>query len=298
MKEYTAGENITISSDGKISATGGGAELAAGGGITIETDEETGKQTVSAAVGEGAEIRDGKICTVPNIQNAVLITEADAEYLLHDFTQIEYNRGSQIGYAGPGNQIVVQGYLAYSYDYLNIGANYISGSYIHYPSEWTTNASRYMEISGDFYYYNNHYKRIYISLDRTSTSSSIYIAYLEKEDGTIERIVLGSYGATIENKDYWSGIGLALEWCDIYPPNTVHNGRTYENGYSTVRFNVYWKSNANVANNFIYERWYNSNRYIFPFSSISEYQAAVGLTYEPLTLTRVEDNPTVVSGKE
>lgn len=225
-----------------------------------------------------------------NIDKAVIITEADAKYLLHDFTQVEYIAGNKIGYAGPGNQIVVQGYLAYTVAALNAGANYVSGSYIRYPADWTANISRYMEFSGDFYYGNNHYKRAYFVQTVTTASSASYNFYLEKEDGTTERIY------SVTNQDHWSGFGLALEWLNLYPPGSVNNGVTFENGYATARFHYFWKSN--FSQDYVYERWYINNVYIFPFASLAEYQAAVGLTYEPLTLTEVVDNPTVVSGKD
>lgn len=284
------GEGLKFGENGELIAEGG-AELEAGGGITIETDEETGTQTILAAVGEGAEIRDGKICTVPNIQSAVLITEADAKYLLHNFTQIEYNAGNKIGYAGPGNQIVVQGYLAYTIDVLDQGNIFKKSTAIYYAEDWAPDVSRYLEFSGDFYYNDVHYIRAYLVQTVSTTSIATYALYAEREDGTAQQLVGG-----ITNKDHWSGIGLALEWSILYPPGYVNQGITYENGCAEGRINYFWKDKATEER--VYARWRFNSTYIFPFASLAEYQAAVGLTCEPMTLTEVVDNPTVVSGSE
>ncbi|MGN0656744.1 MAG: leucine-rich repeat protein, partial [Ruminiclostridium sp.] len=114
------GKGLKISDDGTLEAEGGGS-YAAGNGIEITEDDEinvkqaTGTELGGIILGEGLEYdaATGKTNTVPNIQQAVIITEADAKYLLHEYTQIEYIAGNRIGYAGGQNQIIAQGYIIY-----------------------------------------------------------------------------------------------------------------------------------------------------------------------------------------
>ncbi len=274
-KEYKAGENITISEDGTISAEV--KEYTAGENITISEDGEI------SATGEGIAI-----------DQAVIIKEADAKYLLHNFTQIEYNAGNRIGYTGPGNQIVIQGYIAYPYAVLNEGTNGASASKWYYPENGVPNYSRYSEVSADFYSNTTQiaYKKSYLKQTAVTPDAGTYSWLLTRTDD-----VDVSQGAAV-NEDHWSGIGLLLEWLDIYPPGHTVGSKVFENGCANIRFHYIRKSNTNIANDQIYERVRMNTNYLFPFATLAEYQAAVGLTYEPLTLTEVTDSPAVVSGSE
>ena len=92
----------------------------------------------------------------------------------------------------------------------------------------------------------------------------------------------------------WSGAMLSLIYSDITPPGFAAPGTNFypEFGCASASLAVTYK--------YVHYRYmYRRIPYIhIPFKSLAEYQAAVGLTYEPLTLTRVEDNPTVVGGNE
>lgn len=287
-KEYKAGENITISADGTISAeSSGGAEIAAGGGIAIKTDEETGKQTVSALVGEGAELRDGKICTVPNIQNAVFLSEKDAKYLLHNFTEIEYIAGNPIGYAGALNQIVLQGFICYKTGGIAPNGVTIPNTNVASASDvaMLPNVPIYTEMnfSKPAVYSSNKYRKVKIN------PTYFYPNYYQFNllGVTTENEEKPVISLTLSNYDHYSA-GLALVWDFIIPPSA-----NYEFGYANCKVFARCKMSATAYNLRMF-----INNLIVPFASLAEYQAAVGLTYEPLTLTRVEDNPTVVSGKE
>ena len=292
VKEYKAGKNITISDDGTIDAEGtGGAELVSGGGITIETDEETGKQTVSAAVGEGAEIRDGKICTVPNIQNAVMISEKDAQYLLHNFTEIEYNSGSQIGYAGSGNQIILQEQIAYRKTSAAPNGIGLTTDISADTQDSLPDITRYssLEVGGAYIDNVGYLSKIWQRPSRFGENYATYQVVGLKEDNT-ECLLLS--GFSVDNN--WSGAMLSLIYSDITPPGFAVPGTNFypEFGCSSANLAITYKY---VYYRYMYRR---STRIYIPFKSLAEYQAAVGLTYEPLTRTRVEDNPTVVSESE
>ncbi len=78
---------------------------------------------------------------------------------------------------------------------------------------------------------------------------------------------------------------MGFTWSTIHPPSA-----SYPNGY--VRGEV-WLYVINNKGEFV-KGSYGNSVISAAFGSIAEYEAAVGLTYEPLTLTRVEDNPTIV----
>lgn len=279
-----AGKNVKIQNDGTIDVEGaGGAELSAGGGITIETDGETGKQTISAAVGEGAEIRDGKICTVPNIQNAVLITEADAKYLLHNFTQIEYNAGNRIGYAGPGNQIVVQGMVCYKNGGTAPNGAAIAQNLSIANENNVPDVPTYTDYNFDppFIFGTYNTVRYEVRPDMFYTDYYTFRTVGTKSDGT-EYII----GPVFTNYDGYP-LGFAFAWTSIRAPDG-----SYEFGAAVISIYVKCKDGKSTY------AFRSTASATIPFASLAEYQAAVGLTYEPLTLTEVVDNPTVVSGKE
>lgn len=274
-KEYKAGENITISEDGTISAQV--KEYTAGENVTISED------------GEISATRSGVM-----IDQAVIITEADAKYLLHSFTEIEYNAGNKIGYAGPGNQIVVQGYLAYqrSLLYEGMSSKDANNTYALYPDGWSGSFSRYLEFDGDFYVNTNHYTKLSFGVYEANVHDQ-YIEYKLMGNGTanIARVMPRNYYR-------WSGFGLVLDAVKISPPGAVYEGTPCEFGFVNVRVWSIARIGEKISGG---TKWYQLTWLVdgmIPFASLAEYQAAVGLTYEPLTLTEVVDNPTVVSDKD
>lgn len=92
---------------------------------------------------------------------------------------------------------------------------------------------------------------------------------------------------TLSNYDGYP-LGFSFAWTSIRAPDS-----SYEFGVAVASVYVKYKSGKSA---YAFRRITTSAT--VPFVSLAEYQAAVGLTYEPLTLTRVEDNPTVVSGKD
>lgn len=239
------------------------------------------------------------------IDKAVIITEADAKYLLHNFSQIEYIAGNRIGYAGAGNQIVVQGYLVYQTNYLKNGGR-ANGSYLYYyPHTWSKPFSTYAELSGVFYQMygsglNGPYKKISLSVMEVYADRITYGCPRWDENE-----IRSWWGVSVNNYNSWSGFGIAIEWTRIDPPGYTFSNKIFEHG--CMRGHIYAVYDALVGTNtnesdltskYAATSHYNQGEYLIPFASLAEYEAAVGLTYEPLTLTRAEDNPTVVSGKD
>lgn len=253
-----AGKGVSISSDGTISVAGGDEEYTAGGGIEIDTSGE--KPAIGVKCGEGCEIGEsGELITVPNIQHAVIITSSDAQYILHDFTETTYVAGSKIGYAGAENQIIINGYTAVK------GGNQLSAPL--YQSATLTS------FSGTTVTEHN------ITTELVSASSAGSYSFQILDNGT----VCGGY-TTYDP----ATIGFAITWGAVH---SASEAAPY--GYAFLEFYAVFKPTAAAdanTSNFIS----GISRINYIFASEAEYNAAVGLTYEPVTLTQVTDNPTVV----
>mgnify|MGYP002624881257 FL=1 len=255
-----AGKNVTISADGTLDVTAVGADYSAGGGIEITEGEEGEKPTIGVKCGEGCEINENsELVTVPNIQSAVIIAADDAKYLLHNYTQTEYIAGNKIGYAGAQNQIIINGYIAVK------AGNQLSAPL--YQSATLTS------VSG------------------TTTAEHVITAEL------VSAASAGAYRFTVSDNGVVRGtyttydpatIGFAITWGAIYPAT-----QAAPHGYAYLEFHAICKPTAASETNsatFIP----NTSRINYNFASEAEYNAAVGLTYEPITLTQVTDSTTVV----
>ena len=112
---------------------------------------------------------------------------------------------------------------------------------------------------------------------------------LTKADGTTEKLT------DIDTRNS-SGApnGLTLVYGEIYAPGVVFNGYSSDTGF-VVAYLGY--KIAPYSNGMIYDRRVTVNtlwKFYIPFASLAEYNAAVGLTYEPNTLTNVEETITEV----
>ena len=276
---------------GKIEAQGGGAATyTAGAGIDISKSSESSE--ISAKI-DSKTIQfdaDGKmyVPTVPlTLENAVVIQEADAKYLLHEYTQVEYIAGNKIGYAGAQNQIIAQGYIIYKNGGTAPNGVTITNTAVSDPSG-LPDIPMYtdMPFSGSAYY-NNTVKtvRAYMKLASSSSSSDNYSILFTLEDGT-EKIVANN----IYNHDNFQ-YGLSFAWTGIYPPGYTVSGVTHP--YGAVQAQAYYKAKVTQTGTAAY-RFQPSGGLMIDFASEAEYNAAVGLTYEPNTLTQVNETVTEV----
>ncbi len=285
-KPYTAGDGIEIGADSesgdevisvklgsglefddngaiKATATGGGA-VAAGKGIDIGTNPDTQADVVSAKLGEGLEFGEGgEINALTNIENAVVISEAQAKYLIHNYTQVEYLSGNKIGYAGAANQIIVGGYIVdkdhtLSPAYTQAVFDYGYCTYI----KPTGVAKTTFEMR----------------LTATSTTTQSFRIYGWNENSTSEATLTA---ATVTYDS--SQTGMVFAWTSINAP-------TADYPYGYVVGNVRQKSISNQGA----ATYTNAIAINIGFASEAEYNAAVGLTYEPNVLTEVQETVTEV----
>lgn len=288
------GKGLKISADGTLETNGGG-NYTSGDGIEITKDDvinvkqATGTEIGGIILGEGLEYdaATGKTNTVPNIQQAVIITEADAKYLLHEYTQIEYIAGNKIGYAGAQNQIIAQGYIIYKNGGTAPNGVTIANTAVSDPSG-LPDIPMYtdMPFSGSAYF-NNTAKtvRAYMKLVSSDSVSDNYSVFFAFEDGT-ERVVANR----IYNYDNFQ-YGLSFVWTGIYPPGYTVSGVTHP--YGAVQAQAYYKAKTSRTGTAAY-RFQPSATLMIDFATEAEYNAAVGLTYEPQTLVNVEETITEV----
>lgn len=296
--DYTAGGGILISSDNEISVNvGKGLEIDGNGAVALKNDsggsysagngiEISDENEISTKIGEGLEFgSDGAINALPNIENAVIISQADARYLLHNYTEIKYTAGNRIGYAGGQNQIIAQGYILYKN-----GGTAPNGTTIAIVNDEDLSLIPDIQMYTDMqfpelaFFNNNAISRIYMKLKTVfSTNDSYSIVYV-KEDGSESNIL-----ESINNYDNYS-YGFALLWNQIQPPGYTSNGVTYPYGCAICTHAYRVKPSKTKYYFFVQSGSY----YNIGFANEAEYNAAVGLTYEPIELTQVQETVTEV----
>ena len=276
------GYGLLIDSEGNlrtIYTSGNGIDISATGEIAVKYDNKTIK------LNENEELEASGGLTV---ENGIIIQEADAEYLLHEYTEVEYIAGNRIGYAGAQNQIITQGYIAYNADKVakvmsaqKPDIQLYSDLVFEKPVFLCYNTSNVHSIS-----------RIYLRFKTATTTYNQYeIVYVTTEGTELIAQTVNAYFNHVE-----STAALGLTWTSVNPPGyTTTNGKQYcEFGCAQITpVIVYSRSNAStpyVVSNL-------SSGVYFPyiqFASEAEYNAAVGLTYEANILTQVNETVTEV----
>ena len=289
-----AGKGLKISSDGTLEAEGGGGSYTAGNGIEITEDnvinvkQATSTELGGIILGEGLEYdpATGKTNTVPNIQQAVILQEKDAKYLLHEYTTVEYIAGNRICYAGAQNQIIVQGYIIYKK-----GGTAPNGITVAKVSNADVNLlpdiPLYTNMNFNslvYHTYNpkNTVKRLYITLNVSETEREIY--YIKRVYGDDTEATQTSFSNY--NK---ASYGFSFIWREIYPPGHTIDSQTFP--YGCALCTLVYKAKTSSAS---YQFQEQDQYYAVGFASEAEYNAAVGLTYEPQTLVNVEETITEV----
>lgn len=201
------------------------------------------------------------------LKNPVVISENTSWYLGYQYHTIGYRKGDKITYGldGGNADIIVQGYKA-TYNPGGLGAlcgnfnvvNSIYGAHTTYATA-VTKLDFYLEITRIIQY--TEYTEYWINL----------ISEYTTKDGKTTKKIESSVKAQHGN------FSPALRWEEIYPPSTA-----YPNGYAVILYGINYH-NALSANPEVYI-FNSANRAGVSFSSIAEYNAAVQLSGEPLTM--------------
>ncbi len=271
----TEGDGIQISEDDVISVKAGkGIEFDGEGNITaksfeagdgIEIKEGSDNDTVKVKVdGETVKINsNGELETdAVVIENAVIVQEKDASYILHEYTEIEYIQGNRIMYGGVSNPVICSGNLIHS--------DYKTAPAISYASFERGRRSSSSTAETGFY--------MWIELDSINSSNRYTFKYGWGSDST-DRTGLGTF--TTYNPEL---SGIVFNRITIYPPTDE-----FPYGYVQMYYRTRYTSEAGG------EIKYGTTTQIYVgFASEAEYNAAVGLTYEPNTLIQVNETLTEV----
>lgn len=201
------------------------------------------------------------------LKNPVVISENTSSYLGYQYHTIGYRKGDKITYGldGGNADIIVQGYKA-TYDPSGLGAlcgnfnvvNSIYGAHTTYATA-VTKLDFYLEITRVIQY--TEYTEYWINL---------ISEYTTKDGETVKKV-------ESSKKARHGNFSPALKWENIYPPSTA-----YPNGYAVILYGINYH-NTLSANPEVYI-FNSANKAGVSFSSIAEYNAAVQLSGEPLTM--------------
>jgi len=260
------GEGLKIESDGTLSAESGAA-YEQGDGIVIDEGEEKKKISVSID-NDTITLEDGKLKAKGlTIENAVIIQEADIKNLLHEYTEIEYTQGSKVLYAGPQNQIICNGYI---FGHTDVLANLHES--IRYDSVPIYQSMTFNELSATGINAAKNY----------TFSARIVKSFIDSWQVEYQR---GDYVYPQEILTYDTAkTGWVPTWNAIYAPTEAAPF-----GFIQARMKLVVWDKANNC--------YGDGLYFdcgVTFASEAEYNAATGLTYEPVTLTEVQETVTEV----
>ena len=198
-----------------------------------------------------------------NVDKAIILTQEDAQTLIHHYVQTGYVAGQQIGYSPNPDKIIVQGYIVNKYEEV----------FVRYQNINFNNASRSDLSQSDIEVYES--LQIWPKITTaTTTYGYFYVGNNAK---------LSTSDAPLIKTEYKGDTGFSINWYSIHSP--CENAPF---GYAWLNINIVYKDQAG---NMSYKNWYN---FYVPFASTAEYNAAVGLTSTPLELIDLEDYPYIV----
>ena len=196
------------------------------------------------------------------IKNPVVISENTSSYLGYQYHTIGYRKGDKITYGNDGNDIIVQGYA------LSPLGKSIADS-AKYPSYAFANTSNYKTIT----IYPLTLYKVVSNKDPDGNVKILYQirteGYGEKTDGTSWDYASATAYSTTSNA--WGGV---FQYTEIRAPS-----ENYPYGSVVINCKGYYITSAGH-----YSTTSCPDVGIVPFASIAEYNAAVQLSGEPLTM--------------
>ena len=231
---------------------------------TAESEAESSNRALDSA--HSAEAAKN-ITNNVNVDKAIILTQEDAQTLVHNYVQTGYIAGQQIGYNSAPDDIIVQGYAVQHYQTATA----------RYQSVLLNNV--FYDASSD---YSDRVIHDTVNIWAFVSVSTQNYGYLSI-DNDVGWGYYSSSSALVLN-DYRRFVGLNMYWTSIEPPSDG-----YPFGYALVNLHGVYKDQGGDMST---HGGYNNLR--LPFASAAEYNAAVGLTNTPLELIKLEDYPYVV----
>lgn len=204
------------------------------------------------------------------IENAIIIQEKDVPVILHKYMEVDYIMGNRVVYAGEINQIIVNGYILYRNQWRGTpvpsnAQSYTTGTFNSVLLNFAENdkGETFTNTFGTNFVFSIRLKQI------SSFGNYEYRMYAKINEYPEELYV----GFSLTSKQWESG-KTYFGWDYIYAPDSMFP-------FGSAELSVLYVSNDNN----LISAYNNLGR--VGFSNEAEYNAAVGLTYEPQTLKNV-----------
>lgn len=259
-----------------------GELLSVGDYVVVEYDKVLTKKNAYISLRNGQAVP----IVTDGIQNAVIIQEKDVSHLLHEYTVVDYIAGNKIVYASPKNSIIVQGMVVYAYKSTSpngVNINNGIGTLSQMPDIPLYNTITFNDTGVGVFDESKYIKGVFTKLLESNASYTIQrIAWSTIDLSGTEKS--WGYTCNVYNNDY----GVTFVWEKIFPPGTYETPnitKKYPYGYVTARLAARYK-NSDVDR---YQMLVDAYLCAIPFASEAEYNAAVGLTYEPMSLLQVNE---------
>ena len=235
-----------------------GELLSVGDYVVVEYDKVLTKKNAYISLRNGQAIPATKV----NIENAIVVQEKVASYLLHEYTLVDYVAGNKIMYGGVSNSIILNGYEA--------------GKYITQDSELYSEMQFSKIVRGGGVRTN---AKFYLNLNYFNSDGSANITFKLDCNGSTELT------KRVTTKDI-SQSGIRLNYDKIFPSSAL-----FPYGYARCYILVYY---IKVDTSSLTYAIFGDASVDISFASEAEYNAAVGLTYEPITLSKINETITEV----
>lgn len=236
-----------------------GELLSVGDYVVVEYDKVLTKKNAYISFRNG----QANPATKLNIENAIVIQEKVASYLLHEYTIVDYVAGNKVVYGGVMNPVIINGYQS--------------------SKDGDHDICWYYEmIFGKTHYYNyfEDDSKLYYVVNKFNADNSGNITfYFNSSSGR------HFTSASCDTKNI-SSAKVKVEYSSINPPTSLFP-------YGNIIGNIYIKYISISTGETVCESL-GSRTVEIGFASEAEYNAAIGLTYEPQTLSQVNETITVV----
>ncbi len=208
------------------------------------------------------------------IENAIIIQQKDITHLLHEYTIIKYFAGNKAVYAGPANQIIVGQRVFVSNKTFDKAAAPMYAGTVEFSRGWYSNNAQTLTFKPQLTGYNINYtppmKNVKFVMEGSMLSAPV----------SATTSTQGDYGFTFVYNSIVAPDGVADDLKEAFP-----YGYVTANAYRVAAASTGYGSASMAA---IY----------VGFVSVEEFNAAVGLTYEPEYKDEVNETITVVPDSE
>ena len=219
------------------------------------------------------------------IENAVILSEDQAAYILHKYSEISYVSGQRAIWSTIGSSVICQGFvvsdlyaLSYKADMPTLDEAFPNGQPSYYTKSTITTANSATDEPVT--------NIVELYLDAYSQDRYSYRVRYSRDGGSTWQYSGGAYTSW-----YVPSPGFFLSFSSIRP----EGDDCRPNGYLTVNIDVVCQNNSRSGEAY---KWAKISANVLSsqsmiFADEAERNAAIALRYEPQTLTQVIDTQTI-----